>query len=169
MKEAGTPSRKAKPTPRTLSAARAGGGLTQRQEAFCLAFVETGNASEAYRRAYKPKRMSAKSIHEKASHILAEGKVRARVADLRGKAADQAVLTLVDHLSKLAELRDMAVKDEEWDAAIRAETKRGEAAGLYPDRGRVNVSVALPGKTEPASETARWVSDLTGRDVTEQA
>jgi hypothetical protein len=29
------------------SGARAAGGITQRQEAFCLAFVETGNASEA--------------------------------------------------------------------------------------------------------------------------
>ena len=26
--------------------------LTPKQEAFCLAYMETGNASEAYRRAY---------------------------------------------------------------------------------------------------------------------
>lgn len=32
-----------------------GGSLTQRQEAFCLAFIKTGNASEAYRRAYSLK------------------------------------------------------------------------------------------------------------------
>lgn len=167
MKKAGTTPRKAKPVQRTISGTRADGGLTQRQEAFCLAFVEVGNASEAYRRAYKPRRMTAKSIHEKASHILAVGKVQARVAELRGKAAEKAVLTLEAHLGKLAELRDAAAKDEEWDAAIRAEVKRGEATGLYPDRGKaVNVSVSLPGKTEPVSETARWMNELTGRDVT---
>lgn len=154
------------PTHRGPTGARAEYDLTQRQEAFCLAFVETGNASEAYRRAYQAKRMSAKTVHECASRLLADRKVSARVAGLRGKAADKVLLTLEKHLEKLAELRDAAAKDEEWDAAIRAETKRGEAAGLYPDRSRaVNVSVALPGKSEPVSETARWVSDLTGRDV----
>jgi phage terminase small subunit len=148
---------------------RSPAGLTQRQEAFCLAFVEAGNASEAYRRSYRPKRMSAKSVHEKASHILAAGKVRARVAELRGKAAEKAVLTLEAHLEKLAELRDLAVADDQLDAAIRAETKRGEAAGLYPDRGKaVNVSLLVPAKSEPVSETTRWVNELTGRDVTQQ-
>src|ERR1035437_10185598 len=100
--------------------ARADGGLTQRQEAFCLAFVETGNASEAYRRAYKPRRMSAKSVHEKASHILAEGKVQARVAELREAAADKAGMMLQNHLDKLAELRDLAVNGSQLDSAIRA-------------------------------------------------
>mgnify|MGYP001565306659 CR=1 FL=1 len=157
---------KAAPSRTGQSGARAAGGLTQKQEAFCLAFVETGNASEAYRRAYMPKRMSAKSIHEKASHILAGGKVQARVAELRGKAAGKAVFGLVEHLAKLAELRDLAVKDGEWDPAIRAETKRGEAAGLYPDRGKsVNVHVGLPANSEPISATERWIGELTGRDV----
>ena len=31
--------------------------LTEKQEAFCRAFVETGNASEAYRRSYDAKNM----------------------------------------------------------------------------------------------------------------
>ena len=151
---------------RSQTGARAEGGLTQRQEAFCLAFVETGNASEAYRRAYKPRRMTAKSVHEKASHILAEGKVQARVAELRGKAADKAVFTLEQHLAELATLRDMAKGEKAWGPAVQAEVKRGEAAGLYPDRGKsVNVHVGLPANSEPVSQTARWVSELTGRDV----
>lgn len=135
-----------------------------------MAFIETGNASEAYRRAYRPRRMSAKSVHEKASHILAEGKVQARVADLRGKAADKVVLTLTDHLDELAKLRDLAKRDKAWRAASFAEVKRGEAAGLYPDRGKaVNVNVGLPGKPELVSETERWASEITGRDVAGQA
>lgn len=147
----------------TQTGARAQGGLTQRQEAFCLAFIETGNASEAYRRAYTTKRMSTKTVNEAASRLLTHGKVIARVANLRAKAADKAVLTLEKHLDKLAELRDLAVKDAEWDAAIRAETKRGEAAGLYPDRSKpVNVNVGLPISTEPVSETSRWLTGVKG-------
>ena len=51
--------------------------LTPKQEAFVLAYVKTGNASEAYRQVYDTN-ASAKTINEKASRLLAEGKVRAR-------------------------------------------------------------------------------------------
>jgi phage terminase small subunit len=150
---------------RTQTGARAAGGLTQRQEAFCLAFIESGNASEAYRRAYKPKRMSAKSIHEKASHILAEDKVQARVAELRAGAAEAAKFTLEQHLETLAALRDLAKAEKAWAPAIQAEVKRGEASGFYPDRGKVSVTFPLPTKGEPVSETAQWVADLTKQET----
>lgn len=146
-----------------MTGSRTAGGLTQRQEAFALAFVETGNASEAYRRAYSPKRMTAKSVNERASQILADIKVQSRVAELRTKAADKAVLTLESHLEKMAELRDLAVKDNDWDAAIRAEERRGVAAGLYPDRSKqVNVHVGVPPSSEPVSETSKWLSGMKG-------
>ena len=114
--------------------ARADGGLTQRQEAFCLPFVETGNASEAYRRAYQPKRMTAKSIHEKASHILGQGKVQARVAQLREKAAGKAVFGLVEHLAELDRLKALAEANKNFPAAIKAEELRGRVSGFYIDR-----------------------------------
>ena len=109
-------------------------GLTQQQEAFCLAFVETGKGSEAYRRAYKPRRMTAKSVHEKASHILADGKVQARVAELRERAAGEAVFGLVEHLAELARLKQLAEADKNFPAAVRAEELRGKVAGFYVER-----------------------------------
>lgn len=39
--------------------------LTQKQEAFALAYFETGNASEAYRRAYNAENMKPESINRK--------------------------------------------------------------------------------------------------------
>ena len=120
-----------------LTGARAEGGLTQRQEAFCLGFVETCNASEAYRRAYQAKRMSAKTIHECASRLLADRKVSARVAELRGKAADKAVLTLEGHLAELDRLKALAEAKENFPAAIRAEELRGKVAGYYVHRAMV--------------------------------
>ena len=153
-------------TQRTLTGARAAGGLTQRQEAFCLAFIESGNASESYRRAYKPKRSSAKTINEEASRLLADPKVSTRVAELREGAAKRAEFTLEKHLATLAELRDLAQKEKAWAPAIQAEVKRGEAAGLYPDRGKaISVNFPLPTKAEPVSETAQWVADITKQEV----
>ena len=51
--------------------------LIQKQEAFVLAYIKTGNASEAYRQTYSTNAF-AKTIHEKASRLLAQGKVKAR-------------------------------------------------------------------------------------------
>jgi hypothetical protein len=151
-------------TPQT--GARASGGLTQRQEAFCLAFIETGNASEAYRRAYKPKKASAKTVNEEASRLLADPKVSARVAELRAGAAKSAGFTLEQHLETLATLRDLAKAEKAWAPAIQAEVKRGEAAGLYPDRSKaINVNFPLPTKAEPVSETAQWLADVTKQEV----
>jgi len=64
--------------------------LTQKQEAFVLAYIKTGNASEAYRQVCNTN-ASAKTIHEKASRLLAEGKVWARYEILKGKVTDRAV------------------------------------------------------------------------------
>jgi phage terminase small subunit len=40
--------------------------LTVKQENFCLAYMETGNASEAYRRAYNAGKMKPAVINVKA-------------------------------------------------------------------------------------------------------
>jgi phage terminase small subunit len=41
--------------------------LTQRQETFCLAYIETRNASEAYRRAYNAGKMKPATVNKRAS------------------------------------------------------------------------------------------------------
>ena len=89
-------------TKRKVTGARAVDGLTQKQEMFCLAFIETGNASEAYRRAYTASRMAAKTVHECASRILADRKVSARVAELRVEAAERAQVTATQVMASLA-------------------------------------------------------------------
>lgn len=44
--------------------------LTPKQDAFALAYVETGNACEAYRRAYRPRRMSQRAITVESTRLL---------------------------------------------------------------------------------------------------
>lgn len=111
--------------------------LTPKQEAFVLAYVESGSASDAYRKAYAAGGMTAKSIHETASRLLADPKIASRVAQLQAAAADRAVLTLEKHMDDLKQLRNAAVKAGKWSAAISAEIARGKAAGLYVDRTEV--------------------------------
>lgn len=57
--------------------------LTVKQEKFCNNYVETGNASEAYRRSYSCENMKSETINEKASRLLKECKISARIEELR--------------------------------------------------------------------------------------
>ena len=57
--------------------------LTEKQENFCQAYIETGNASEAYRQSYNAENMKPKTINERASRLLKECKISARVNDLQ--------------------------------------------------------------------------------------
>lgn len=109
-------------------------GLTPKQEAFVLAYLETSNASEAYRRSYSAGKMTDKQVWEESSKLLKSPKVSQRVAELRAPAVQKAQLTLEKHLDDLVKLRNMAVKDNKWSAAIQAEIARGKAAGLYVER-----------------------------------
>jgi phage terminase small subunit len=64
--------------------------LTPKQEAFAQAYVETGSPAESYREAYNAAGMKPTTIKVKASELLADPKVFARVKELR--AARQALL-----------------------------------------------------------------------------
>lgn len=79
--------------------------LTPKQEAFCLAYMANGgNATDAYRASYNAAGMKDKTIWEKSSVLLADGKVAARIKELRDAAAAAAVLTEAQVLSEAARI-----------------------------------------------------------------
>jgi len=65
--------------------------LTAKQETFCLEYVQTGNASEAYRRAYDADRMKPETVHRMAHALLKSHKVTARIEDLRKDIEENAI------------------------------------------------------------------------------
>jgi len=75
--------------------------MSPKEESFCLAVVEGLNMSDAYRKAYKPQRAKAKTIHEKASRIMARGKVRARIAELMAPVIATAQMSRKEWLDRL--------------------------------------------------------------------
>lgn len=111
--------------------------LTQKQESFCLAYVETGNTAEAYRRAYDCSKMKPESIHRKAKDLMDNGKIAARLDELRAPVRERAQLTLESHLARLDYLSRKAEEAEQYSPAIAAEVSRGKAAGLYVERKEV--------------------------------
>jgi hypothetical protein len=75
--------------------------VSPKEDAFCLAIVAGANASDAYRTAYRPQRAKPKTIHEKASRLMAKGKVQARVDELMAPVIAEAQMTRTEWLQWL--------------------------------------------------------------------
>lgn len=83
--------------------------LTAKQEAFAVAYMATGNASEAYRRSYNVAEDALPStVYGCARDLLAHAGVKARLAELRAEVAEAAV---IDQGQVLMELRRLALSD----------------------------------------------------------
>ncbi|MDQ0084571.1 phage terminase small subunit [Variovorax boronicumulans] len=108
--------------------------LTPKQEAFCVAYIESGNATDAYRKAGYSSGMSDKTAAEAASRLLRNSKVVARLAEVREMATAEAAMTIADHLNDLKSLRDAAKKEGKYSAAVAAEVARGRVSGFYVER-----------------------------------
>lgn len=97
--------------------------LTIKQENFCNYYVECGNASEAYRRAYNAVNMKDKTIWERASKLLNEYKVSTRVEELRKQVNDMSKITkerILKELSNMAfssisEMHNTWIERKEFD------------------------------------------------------
>ena len=68
--------------------------LTLKQENFCLAYIETGNATEAYRRAYNTERMKPETANRNAKLMLDDNKIATRLAEFRKPVIEKTQLTL---------------------------------------------------------------------------
>lgn len=78
--------------------------LTPKQEAFAKAYVETGNASEAYRRAYDVDTMKDENIWTEASKLLTHPKVAPRIEQLQlalQKRHDVTMDKIIQELAKI--------------------------------------------------------------------
>lgn len=79
--------------------------LTSKQLAFVYAYIETANASEAYRRAYDVSKMSSAAIEVEACRLLANPKVTLSIETLQAqhrKRHDVTIDRLVQELANIA-------------------------------------------------------------------
>lgn len=129
--------------------------LTPKQEAFCLAYIETGNASEAYRRAYNAGKMKGPTVNKRSNELLSNGAITGRLDALRKPALEKALCTLEQHLNDLKALRNGAVKAGQFSAAITAEGLRGKASGHYSERSKDDDETPPPVKVEVVVKDAR--------------
>jgi phage terminase small subunit len=138
--------------------------LTLKQEAFAKAYIETGNASEAYRRAYNAGKMKSDAIHVNASKLLASAKVALRVQELQSAHQKRHEITVDSLTLMLMEDRVLARKEGEANAAINAVLAIAKLHGLIIDSKNVNLNANHKHHhtAEPLSESAIWLTRLLG-------
>jgi phage terminase small subunit len=105
--------------------------LTPKQEAFVLAYYQTGNACEAYRQAYDAANMSLASVDKEARRLLKDPRIAPRLQGLAVRSEGEAQLSLAEHMEELRVLRELAKERGHISAAIAAEVKRGELRRFY--------------------------------------
>lgn len=101
--------------------------LTQKQEAFARFYVELGNASEAYRRAYNAENMGQPSIAVEACNLLSEPKIALMVQSLKEEIREQFKMTAADLIRELEEARAAALHQEKPQAAAMVAATMGKA------------------------------------------
>lgn len=128
--------------------------LSVKQENFCNYYIECGNASEAYRRAYSCSNMKDESINRKAIELLNNGKITARVKELQEELKKKSDITKEEVLSMLknfmyADIRNFLTikkgnvifKDsEDWtdEMAMQVESVK---------QGKEGIEIKLNGRT----------------------
>lgn len=136
--------------------------LTQKQENFCLAYVETGNASESYRRAYDASRMKQESIAVKASELMSNGNVKVRISDLQSQAQQRHHLTVDDLINELEEARIIASTGEKPQANAMVSATMGKAKLLGLDCP--SLTLDLEAKRLAVEKLRIEVEALAGKD-----
>lgn len=106
--------------------------LTEKQEKFCRSFIETGNASLAYKLAFNCENMQPQTINKRASELYAKGQIKGRIDELREAASKRHDITVDSLIDELEEARKVALEAEtpQASAAISATMGKAKLLGL---------------------------------------
>jgi phage terminase small subunit len=105
--------------------------LTAKQSLFVLAYLETGNASEAYRRSYRTENMLPNTIKRKAHELISgergRGIVAATIAERQRANAERSAVTVASLTAELEEARQLALGGSQPQPAPAVSASMGKA------------------------------------------
>lgn len=93
--------------------------LTLKQERFIASYLETGNASEAYRVSYEVQNMKPESINRKATELMQNGNITARIGQARNELVKSGLWSREDSVKKLKETLSLADKATDIVAIVK--------------------------------------------------
>ena len=113
--------------------------LTPKQEAFCYGYIETGNASGAYRAAYNAEKMKPESVAVQAAKMLASPKIALKIDALRAELRQRHEITVDDLVAELEEARKLAFETDKAAAAVQATMGKAKLLGLVVEKQETNI------------------------------
>ena len=118
--------------------------LTIKQEKFCMVYIETGNASEAYRQAYNCENMKEATINRNAKMMIDDNKISTRIKELKSGHVKRHELTIDDLVKQLEEARQvaLALENPQCSAAISATMGTAKLLGLVVDKTDIKLTNA---------------------------
>ena len=116
--------------------------LTPKQEKFCQVYIETGNASEAYRQAYNTEKMKPESVNSKGYQLLQQVQITARLDELRALHQKRHEITVDDLVKELEEARKLAFETDKAAAAVSATMGKAKLLGLVVDKQETAITQA---------------------------
>ena len=117
--------------------------LTQKQERFCLSYIETGNASEAYRVNYNAEKMGEPSLNVAAHELLNNPKITLRLAELQKAHQERHKITIDSLTSRLTAAEQLGLSNNNPSAAVSAIMGIAKLHGLITDKQKVDVNGQL--------------------------
>ena len=129
--------------------------MTPKQEQFARLYVETGNASEAYRQAYNADNMKPETVTNEAYKLLQDPDISAMVDDLKAEARQRHAVTVGDLLHELEQARAaaLAAPTPQSSAAVSATMGKAKMLGLLVDKAEI--------QEKPKSYVSSIVESLT--------
>jgi len=114
------------------------GFLNDEQNIFLREYFKNGrNGLIAFRIAYPNNKSNDETARVRVYQMLKSASISMAVSQIERAALQGIVLTLQEHLTNLATLRDEAKKVRQYGAAVSAEVNRGKASGLYVTRTEI--------------------------------
>ena len=135
--------------------------MTPKQEQFARLYVETGNASEAYRQIYNTDHRKPETVTKEASTLLHNPDITAMVDGLKEEARQRHAVTVGDLLHELEQARAaaLAAPTPQSSAAVSATMGKAKMLGLLVDKAEIKAEAEIQEK--PQSRIESIVDSLT--------
>ena len=112
--------------------------LTPKQEAFAMAYVESGNASKAYKAAYDVnENTSDNTISVEASKLRNTPKITLRILELQELAQERHSITVDSLTDELEQARLTASEAGQASAMVAASMGKAKLHGLLTDKAEI--------------------------------
>lgn len=147
--------------------------LTDKQEKFCNRYIETLDMSDAYRFAFNSSKMKPNTVNRRAFDLYNQGKIRARINELKAERSERTKIDSDYVLVRLTEIDQMDALDilesngdikpiKDWPKVWRTSLSGMDVASI------------ISGDTETVLKKIKWPDktknlELIGRHVDVQA